>query len=107
MPEGATLLPTVWQFKHKRDLRTGAIFSRLCLDGSKQTKGVDFWEAYAPVTTWNLIRVLLIMLLTLSWHTAQLNYVQAIPQAPPETQLYIRLPSGIYLNGGSAALLMS
>ena len=54
LPEGATLLPTVWQFKRKRDHSPGAIKkykARLCLDGSKQTKGVNFWETYAPVAT--------------------------------------------------------
>jgi hypothetical protein len=93
----------MWQFKRKRDLRTGDIKkhkARLCLDGSKQTKGVDFWETYAPVATWNSIRVLLIMSLTHRWHNKQLDYVQAFPQAPPETQLYVRLPAGIHLDGG-------
>jgi hypothetical protein len=92
----------VWQFKRKRDLRTGAIKkhkARLCLDGSKQTKGVDFWETYAPVATWNSIRVLLIMSLTLGWHTKQLDYVQAFPQAPRETQLYTKLPTEIHHDG--------
>jgi hypothetical protein len=103
LPEGATLLPTVWQFKRKRDLRTSAIKkhkARTHLDGSKQTKGVDFWETYAPVATWNSIRVLLIMSLIHGWHTKQLDYVQAFPQAPPETQLCVHLPPGICLDGG-------
>jgi hypothetical protein len=74
--------------------------ARICLNGSKQTKGVDFWETDAPVATWNSIRVLLIMSLTLGWHTKQLYYVQAFPQAPPETHLCVNLPSAVYLNGG-------
>jgi hypothetical protein len=39
------------------------------------------------------------MSLTLGWHTKQLDYVQAFPQAPPETQLYTRLPAGIHHDG--------
>jgi hypothetical protein len=102
LPKGASLLPTVWQFKRKRDLCTGAIKkhkARLCLDGSKQTKGADFWETCAQVATWNSIRVLLIMSLTLGWHTKQLDCVQAFPQAPPETQLCTELPTGIHHDG--------
>jgi hypothetical protein len=102
LPKGASLLPPVWQFKRKWDLCTGAIKkhkARLCLDGSKQTKGVDFWATHAPAATWNSIRVLLIMSLMLGWHAKQLDYVQAFPQAPPETQLCTKLPTGIHHDG--------
>jgi hypothetical protein len=58
LPEGASLLPNAWQFKHKQELCTGLVKkhkARHCLDGSKQTKGVSFWETHAPVATWTSI----------------------------------------------------
>ena len=52
LPEGATLLPAVWEFCRKRNMCTRVIKkykARLNVDGSKQIKGVHFDKTYAPV----------------------------------------------------------
>jgi hypothetical protein len=104
LPEGATLLPTIWQFKRKRDLCTSATKkhkARLCcLDGSKQ-RGQLLGNLLCASCPWNSIRALLIVSLVHGWHAKQLDCVQAFPQAPPETQLHLSLPSGICLEGGN------
>ena len=51
------------------------------------------------MVTWNSIRVLLILSLLKGWHTKQLDYVQAFPQAPVETDLYMKIPKGVDLEG--------
>ena len=102
MPEGTKPLPAVWQMRRKRDIRTGLIKkykARLNLDGSKMVKGIDFNKTYAPVATWNAIRILLVMVLTNGWHTIQIDYVSAFPQAPIEKVLYMNIPAGVTVEG--------
>jgi len=55
VPEGATVLPTVWAMQQKQKQDTGEVYKykgQLNVDGSKQEKGVNFWETFAPVATW-------------------------------------------------------
>ena len=87
VPKGATILPAVWQMKRKRDIRTRKVKkhkARLNIDGSRMIKGVHYDQTYAPVASWNSIRLLLTMVAIHGWHTTQLDYVQAYPQAPVE-----------------------
>ena len=102
MPKGVKPLPAVWQMRRKRDIRSGDIKkykARLNLDGSKMVKGVDYDKTYAPVATWNAIRILLIMVLSFRWHTIQIDYVAAFPQAPIERTLFMNIPAGVSLEG--------
>jgi hypothetical protein len=58
VPEGVIMLPTVWQMKRKRDIKTREIKKynvRLNIYGSKMEKGVHYSETYAPVASWNTI----------------------------------------------------
>ena len=52
LPEGATLLSSVWQMKRKRKPSTGEISkykARMNVDGSQMIKGLHYEETYAPV----------------------------------------------------------
>jgi hypothetical protein len=102
VPEGATILPTVWQMKRKRDIKTRKVKkwkARLNIDGSRMEKGKHYWETYAPVASWQSIRLLLILSALHSWHTVQLDFVLAFPQAPVETDLYMSIPKGFDIEG--------
>ncbi len=58
MPEGATLLSSVWQMKRKRKPSTGEISkykARMNVDGSKMIKGLHYEETYAPVVKGQLL----------------------------------------------------
>ena len=102
LPEGATLLPAVWQMKRKRDIRTRKVKkykARLNIDGSRMQKGKHYDNTYAPVASWNSIRMLLAMVVRHNWHTKQLDYVLAFPQAPVEREIYMKFPAGIELDG--------
>jgi hypothetical protein len=103
VPEGVKILPTVWQMKRKRDIKTRVVKkwkARLNIDGSKMEKGVHYSETYAPVASWNTIRLLLSLKAVHNWHTRQLDYVLAFPQAPVEKELYLYIPKGFDMEGG-------
>lgn len=102
VPKNATILPAVWQMKRKRDIRTREIKkwkARLNIDGSRMIKNRDYDQTYAPVASWNSIRLLLILVLIHGWHTKQLDYVLAFTQAPVERDLYMKIPKGFEIEG--------
>jgi hypothetical protein len=97
VPEGATTLPTAWQMKWKPDIKTQEIKkwkARLNVDGSRMQKGKHCWETYAPAASWQSLRLLLTMSALHNWHTAQLDFVLAFPQAPVEKDLCMDVPKG-------------
>ena len=104
VPKDATILPTVWQMRRKRDIKTRQVKkykARLNIDGSRMRKGVHYDETYAPVASWNSIRVLLTLVAALGWHTQQIDYVLAFPQAPVEKELFMYIPKGFELTDGN------
>lgn len=101
VPKEASILPAVWAMRRKRRIETGEIYkwkARLNIDGSKQIKGINYWDTYAPVASWSIIRLLLVLVLTKQWKTRQIDYVQAYTQADAETDLlYMKIPKGFTL----------
>ncbi len=96
------VLPAVWAMRRKRDLVTGEVVkwkARLNVDGSKQVYGENYWETYAPVASWASIRLIMCMAAKHNWKTKQLDFVQAYPQAPVETDIYIDIPKGCSVEG--------
>jgi hypothetical protein len=103
LPKGATVLPAVWQMKRKRDIKTQRVKkhkARLNIDGSRMKKGIHYDETYAPVASWNSIRLLLTMTAVHKWHTKQLDFVLAFPQAPVDRDIYMKIPKGFELDQG-------
>lgn len=104
VPTEQTILPAVWQMRRKRDAKSGSIKkykARLNIDGSRMKRGEHYDETYAPVASWNSVRMLLTMTVAHGWHTKQIDYVQAFAQAPVEKTLYMRIPAGVELEDGS------
>jgi Reverse transcriptase (RNA-dependent DNA polymerase) len=102
VPEGAAVLPSVWQLRRKRDVITGDIRkykARNNIDGSKMVEGRDYDETYAPVAGWTAIRLILAFKLIFGWYSVQLDYVLAFPQAPAVRDLYMEIPKGFTLDG--------
>merc|ERR1712155_382669 len=86
----------------KRDQTAGAIKkykARLNVDGSRMQRGVDYQESYAPVTSWDTVRLMLTLTLVHKWHSCQIDYVSAFPQAPIEKETFTRIPPGIQVDG--------
>ena len=102
VPEGATILPAVWQMRRKKDVKTGEIKkykARLNLDGSRMVKHKHYDLTYAPVVKWYSIRMMLALALVNNWHTQQIDYVLAYPQAPIEREIFMKIPRGMEIGG--------
>ena len=87
VPKDKSILPAVCQMKRKRDIKSRKIKkykARLNIDGSRMKEGIHYDQTYAPVASWNSIRILLSLVAALGWHTQQIDYVLAFPQAPVE-----------------------
>ena len=72
--------------------------ANLNVHGGQQEHGVHYWDTYAPVVTWPTVRFFLILSILLGWHSRQLDFVMAYPQAPAEMPLYMQLPQGYKCN---------
>jgi GAG-pre-integrase domain len=59
VPSHQKVLPDVWAMRRKRDIATQQVYkwkARLNVHGSKQTKGLNYRDTYAPVASWASIR---------------------------------------------------
>ena len=97
VPKGTKLIDMVWSMRHKHRIKTQEVYkwkARLNVHGGQQEHGVHYWDTYAPVVTWQTVRLFLILSILLGWQSRQLDFVMAYPQAPAEMPLYMRLPQG-------------
>jgi hypothetical protein len=88
--------------KRKRDIRTQEVKkykARLNIDGSRMRAGEHYDLTYAPVASWNSVRLLLALAAVHGWKTTQIDYVLAFPQAPVERDIYMEIPKGFDLKG--------
>ena len=102
VPKGTKLLNMVWSMRWKRKIKTQEVYkwkAWLNVHGGQQVHGVHYWDTYAPVVTWQTVRLFLILSLILGWKSRQLDFVMAYPQAPAEMPLYMRLPQGYKREG--------
>ena len=75
--------------KQKSCIATREIYkwkARLNVHGGKQEYGVFYWDTYSQVAQWTSIRIFLILSIPQNWHTRQLDFVLAYPQADAETE---------------------
>ena len=102
VPKGTKLIDMVWSMRRERRIKTQEVYkwkARLNVHGGQQEHGVHYWDTYAPVVTWQTVRLFLILSILLGWQSRQLDFVMAYPQAPAEMPLYMRLPQGYKRNG--------
>jgi hypothetical protein len=108
VPEGAKVLPSVWQLRHKRDKRTGKVKkhkARCNIDGSRMKEGRYYEETYAPVAGWTSTRPELDLILLSGWYAVQLDYVLAYSQTPTIRHSFMKINNRlghfrIYVNRG-------
>ena len=87
----------MWQMKRKRHIKTRMTYkwkARLNTDGSRMFHKRYYDQRYAPIASWNIIQLLLILVLVHSWHTIQLYYVLACTQDPVDQNLYMKILKG-------------
>jgi hypothetical protein len=90
----------VWSMKRKRD-PLGIITkykARLCAHGGQTVKGIHYQESYSPVVAWTTIRLILILSLIFKWHTRQIDFVLAFPQAEMKADVYMQVPEKFTAN---------
>ena len=84
--------------KHKRDIATQKVSkykARLNLHGNKQEQGIKFFDTYAQVITWPIIRLFLTLSILQKWHHCQVDFVLAYPQGPIKVPIDTSLPPDI------------
>ena len=102
VPKGTKLIDMVWSMRRKRCIKTQEVYKwkvRLNVHGGQQEHGVHYWDTYAPVVTWQMVRLFLILSILLGWQSRQLDFVMAYPQVPAEMPLYMQLPQGYQCHG--------
>ena len=102
IPAGTETLPAVWAMRRKRKIMSREVYkwrARLNVHGGKQTQGVNYWETFSAVLKWISIRFFLAQALINRWHTRQLDFVLAYPQADVECDLYSEIPQGFEFEG--------
>jgi len=103
LPQGSKLLNTIWSYCRKRnpagDLNKYKAW--ICIDGFKQQYGIDYWETYAPVVSWSTVHLLITMASLHGLHSQQLDFAQAFTQPPITKDIYMKVPQGWQIVGGS------
>ena len=50
---------------------------------------MNVWETYAPVVSWQTLRLVFIHSILKGWHSKQMDFVLAYPHAPAEVPIYM------------------
>ena len=94
IPSHKRAIPVVWSMKRKRDPR-GDITkrkARLCSGGHWSIESVDYWSTYSPVVSWSTVLLMLVFAMINNWRMCSINFVMAYPQAPINTDIFMRPP---------------
>ena len=104
---GMNVLPSTWAFKCKRfpDGSVRKLKARFCVRGDKQKEGIDYFETYAPVVSWQTIRMLLILSIKLRLKSKQVDYTAAFVQSEIQEEVYVELPKGFPQKGNKVLKL--
>jgi Reverse transcriptase (RNA-dependent DNA polymerase) len=78
------VLPSTWAFRCKRfpDGTVRKLKARFCVRGDKQKEGVDYFDTFAPVVSWQTVRLMLVLSIILNLSTKQVDYTAAFVHAP-------------------------
>ena len=74
------------------DGRVRKLKASFCVRGDQQIAGVDYFDMFAPVCSWNTVRLLLILSLQLGLANKQVDYTSAFLHAPIEEDVYVEMP---------------
>ena len=97
VPKGTRVLDMVCAMRCKRCINTCKVYkwkARLNVHGSQQQRGINYWETYAPVITWQTIHFFFVLAIIRGWRSRQIDFMLAYTQAPAEALLYMKFPQG-------------
>ena len=69
--------------------------ARFFVRGYQQDHGIDYFDSFAPVVSWNTVRLLLVLTAALGLKTKQVDYTLAFVQAkldPNDPPIYVKMP---------------
>ena len=81
------------------DGRVKKLKARFCAQGDKQIEGADFFETYAPVVSWNTVRMLLALEVHLGLASCQVDYTSAFVHADLSDEVYVEMPQRFWKDG--------
>jgi len=97
LPVGFSPLDTKLVLRRKQSERVGeerVYKARLCGKGYKQIFGVDYFETFSPVATYDALRVFLILMVAMDYEIDCVDVITAFLLAPLKEEVYIKIPDG-------------
>ena len=93
VPADHKVLPSTWVLKRNRypDARLRNYKAWFCADRSKQVRGRDCNNTYAPVVLWSTIRLMMTMYMVLDLKSGQVDYINAFVQAELDMEVHVEL----------------
>ena len=91
------VLDMVWAMRCKRHIDTREVYKWkvwLNVHCGQQQRGINYWEMYALVFTWQTIHFFFMLAIIRGWRIRQIDFVLAYTQAPAEVPLYMKFPQG-------------
>ena len=73
--------------------------ARFCARGDKQLEGVDYFDTFAPVTNWMMVRLMLTLSSILGLATQQVDYTATFIHAPIDEEIFLEMPRGFVKPG--------
>ena len=61
---------------------------------------MNFWETFAPVVSWQTLRLFFIHSILKGWYSKQMDFMLAYPHAQAEVPLYMHFPKGYEFKNG-------
>lgn len=97
LPAGFIPLDTIMVLRRKEAEVLGEerrFKARLCSKGFRQREGIDYFELYAPVATYDSLRVYLTLMITMDYEIDSVDITTAFLLAPLNEEIYIKIPDG-------------
>jgi Reverse transcriptase (RNA-dependent DNA polymerase) len=81
---GMHVLPCTWAFwcKWFPDGTVRKLKARFCVCWDRQIEGVDYFNTFAPIVSWQKVQLMLILLIVLNLSTKEVDYTAAFVHAP-------------------------
>jgi hypothetical protein len=95
LPPQTQYLDLIWTYRHKQrpDGSINKYKARLCVNGSRQIKGIDYTESFAPVVQFITIRMVNTLAAMHNLKGNQIDFTQAFPQAKLKEDIYLQFPA--------------
>ena len=98
------VIDSIWAFKLK--WFPGEMFKKFkasfCARGDHQLQGIDFFETYAPVVQWTLVRMMPILEILMNFKSKQSVVTATFLHAnsAPEEKVFVEMSLGFREKGG-------